>query len=125
MNIRGRTRWIAGVTALACTLLGAIALYRWRAAPIATAAAAARSSSSARAVQEPRSREDAAEVRRERNAMRDRIVRALERRGFAAPPTPIPSSPRPAAASDNQSAGHYEPEYIHQVFRDDLFPLVK
>jgi hypothetical protein len=68
-----------------------------------------------------------AEARRARDAMRDQILETLRKQAASAPPRPAPASPR-ASTSNAESAppkGHYEPEYIRQVFREDMFPLLR
>jgi hypothetical protein len=68
-----------------------------------------------------------AEARRARDAMRDQILETLRKQAASAPPRPAPASPR-ASTSNAESAppkGHYEPEYIQQVFREEMFPLLR
>ncbi|APR77399.1 Hypothetical protein A7982_02746 [Minicystis rosea] len=69
------------------------------------------------------------ESRRARDAMRAEILEAMRRRAAASPVAASPAAPRavasaPAAAGD-EPRGHYEPSYIREHFREDMFPLLR
>lgn len=70
-----------------------------------------------------------AEARRARDAMRDQILEALRKRdaGARPAPAPVPAAQRAAAAPAEEAlpVGHYEPEYIQEHFREDMFPLLR
>ena len=67
-----------------------------------------------------------AEARRARDAMRAKILEAMRRRNVTAASPPAPVAPRPTAtAPADDPVGHYEPSYLRQVVREDMFPLVK
>jgi hypothetical protein len=71
-----------------------------------------------------------AEARRARDAMRSDILEALRRRDAGGPPALASARPRPVAPASTPSPedephGHYEPSYIREHFREDMFPLLK
>jgi hypothetical protein len=64
--------------------------------------------------------------------MRNEILAALRRRSEASRPAPAAQTApvRPAASAtpageDDAPPGHYEPSYIQQHFRAEMFPLLK
>jgi hypothetical protein len=65
--------------------------------------------------------------------MRAAILEALRRRDAAPPPAPVkaiaaaaaPAPKRAEGAEDEPQAGKYDPSYIRQVIREDLFPMVR
>ena len=73
--------------------------------------------------------DDRADARRSRDAMRTDILAALRRRD-AGPPVTASPPPRPAgapapAASQEPAPGRYDPEYIREVFHQDMFPFLR
>ncbi len=68
-------------------------------------------------------------ARRARDAKRAEILAAIQRRQAASAASPpkaaAPSSTAAAQAEAEPPPGHYEPSYIRQVFRDDMFPIMK
>lgn len=68
------------------------------------------------------------EARRARDAMRADILEAMRKRAAAvSPPAQAPVVPRPSAApaKAEEPRGSYEPSYIQQHFREDMFPLLR
>ena len=64
--------------------------------------------------------------------MRERILETLRRRDAGAPPAPgrdgrdVTPAAQPATPTPDEGArGTYEPEYIQQVVREDMFPLLQ
>jgi hypothetical protein len=119
--------------AAALVLVGILLLRRGHGAAAVQArpdrAAPAEAASQAEAQDTAASR---AEARRARDAMRAEILAALRRRNAESQPAP---PARPAAAGPPSSAapaegdepppGRYEPSYIQQHFREDMFPLMR
>lgn len=67
-------------------------------------------------------------TRQDRDALRAQILEALRRRDAGLPPTrpSAPSVAPPAAAPASEPPrGHYEPSYIQEVFREEMFPLLR
>jgi hypothetical protein len=116
---------------VAVTVLGGGALYftqcRTPVAPMAATASAvpppARKSKKprepARSPEEQRAKN--ADLRRERDALRDRILANLKSRGGSPPPEPdAPGKKAPPAPP-----GEYSRDYIQTTFREDMFPLIR
>jgi hypothetical protein len=61
-------------------------------------------------------------ARRARDEMRERILDALKKRNPA--PATEPAAARPASTAD-EPKGKYEPSYIQQAVRKDIFPLAR
>jgi hypothetical protein len=72
-----------------------------------------------------------AEAQRARDALREQIVAALRRRDAGPPPvarSAQAAAPRPKEAPPEDEplpSGSYEPSYIRDHFRADMFPLLK
>jgi hypothetical protein len=119
---------LAAAAVLAVVVIANLRRRRVDAAPPRAHASAAPSNAvvppTARAVQPA-----AAEARRARDAMRAQILEAQRRRAAAAatasPPPPLPVPRGWAAPPPEEPVGHYEPSYIRQVVREDMFPLVR
>lgn len=120
-----------GAAVTAAVLLVLAVGFRARTPPAVKAAAAARED---RAVPAATSASTASvEARLARDRMRDRILETLRRHDAGAPPAParaardvVPASrPAPPPAADEGARGKYDPAYIRQVFREDMFPLLR
>lgn len=73
----------------------------------------------------------AANARRARDAMREQILEALKKRDAGVPeaparPAPVagPSPARPPSEPP-PGGGKYDPKYIQQTFREEMFPLLR
>ncbi len=70
-----------------------------------------------------------AEERRARDAMRAQILEALRRRDagrpVAASPAPKNAPATPPPRDEEPPPGRYDPEYIREVFHNDMFPFLK
>jgi RNA polymerase sigma factor (sigma-70 family) len=126
-----------GVTVTAAALL-VTAMGLWpRLSPAAKVPASAHSA--ARDVREAREVGEAGDVaavppaaaasghgREARDQMRNRILDAIRKRGATAPGEP---SPEPAAQAappeEEKTPGRYDPSYIQEHFREDMFPLLR
>jgi hypothetical protein len=128
---RSNTPVIVVVVALALAIGGFL---WWRRAdkPVATAPSAEPQTTRAETEERPqRSRgkiddpEKAAAARKARNEMRERIIEALKKKGMPTPEAAARAA-KPASTGDEKPARHqYEPSYIQQAVRQDIFPLVK
>ena len=131
MNERRSLAVVGGAVVLVAA--GVLFLRKGPAAPAPPAAKAARVE---RAADPPAGTAEAeaaahahAEARRARDAMRANIMAALRRR--QPPPAVVPArAPAPKAsaapaAEEEPPHGHYEPSYIQENFRADMFPLIK
>lgn len=98
-------------------------------APLPTLASSAPGASARDSAPPSAAASASAEARRARDAMRDQILEALRKRDAGAPPAPaaVPAAQRAAAAPAEEAlpVGHYEPEYIREHFREDMFPLLR
>jgi hypothetical protein len=93
--------------------------------PSATPHAAAEATTAPPSPDEARRLEAAhAAARKARDEKRAEILAALQRKNAASAPARTPSSAPPAADAEPPH-GHYDPEYIRKVFREDMFPLMK
>jgi hypothetical protein len=68
-----------------------------------------------------------AEARRARDAMRADILAALRRRDAGAPVAQASTTPENAAAAPGGEPprGRYDPSYIQEHFREDMFPILR
>jgi rRNA maturation protein Nop10 len=66
-------------------------------------------------------------ARKARDEKRAEILAAIQRRRAASAPLlqKAAASASTAAAEDEPPRGHYEASYIRQVFREDMFPIMK
>jgi hypothetical protein len=119
-----RSALLAAVAVL--LVLGAFTLLRHRGDGAGPAAAAPSTHTTTPPTSSP-------EARRARDAMREQILEALRRRDAGAPPprAPLarsaPDAPRPAAApspGDPADRGSYDPHYIQENVREQIFPLL-
>jgi hypothetical protein len=115
-------------------LVGVGLLRRGQRAPETSKGAAARSAvpeASHEPVASPSTLKTRVEARRARDAMREDILAALRKRDAG---VTLPVAMAAAASTRTTSAGHtddepphgsYEPSYIQEHFRADMFPLLK
>ncbi len=130
MSSNRRSAILAAAAAL--LVIAGVALLRHRGEPTPAVASARPAHSAPPSSTSP-------EARRARDAMREQILEALRRRDAGAPPprAPAPSTPStatlPAAAGraaagdradDSADRGSYDPRYIRDNVREQIFPLL-